>query len=338
MLNRRRLWLGLAVSLVFLGLLLYRLDLGKMLRALVQANYAYLFPALAVYFVGFYLRAVRWRLLLAPMRHVASGRLFPVLTIGYMANNILPLRLGELVRAYFLGEQERVSKAGALGTIAAERIFDGLSLLLFLVVLAAVSPPAPWVRSIEGVMALLFGGALVVVLLALAKPHTLERLVSAFEKRLPARFHGRFAGLATRFLGGLESLRQPGQALKVMAVSLTIWVCESLMAYVLARSFSLGLGVAPYMMATAAANLAISLPSSSGGIGPFEFFAAKSLQIFGTDPEAATAFSIALHAALLVPVTLLGLAFLWWRNLSLSEALRRPAGEALANPSGGERH
>lgn len=337
MLNRGRLWLGLAVSLVFLGLLLYRLDLGKMLQALVRANYVYLLPALAVYFVGFYLRAVRWRLLLAHMRPIPSGRLFPVLTIGYMANNILPLRLGEIVRAYFVGEQERVSKAGALGSIAAERIFDGLSLLLFLVVLAAVSPPAPWVRNIEIVMALLFGGAFVFVLLAMARPQVLERLVSALERRLPARFHGRFAGLATRFLGGLQSLRQPGQALKVMAVSLAIWVCESLMAFVLARSFSLGLGLPPYMMATAAANLAISLPSSSGGIGPFEFFASRSLQLFGVSAEAATAFSIALHAALLVPVTLLGLAFLWWRNLSLGEALRRPAGEALANSSGSER-
>ncbi len=337
MLNRKRLWLGLAVSMVFLGLLMYRLDLGQMLSALVRANYVYLLPALAVYFVGFWLRAVRWRLLLAPIRSIASGRLFPVLTIGYMANNILPLRLGELVRAYFLGEQEDVSKVSALGSIAAERIFDGLSLLLFLVVLAAASPPAPWVRNIEAIMALLFIGALAVVLVAMARPQQLERLVSTLERRLPTRFHGRFAGLSTRFLGGLQSLRQPTQFAKVLVVSLAIWVCESVMAFVLARSFSLGLGLTPYMMATAAANLAISLPSSSGGIGPFEFFAAKSLQLFGTSPEAATAFSIALHAALLVPVTLLGLAFLWWRNLSLRDALRRPQHETAANVPRGER-
>jgi len=93
-------------------------------------------------------------------------------------------------------------------------------------------------------------------------------------------------------------------------------------------------GVPAYFMATAAANLAISLPSSSGGIGPFEFFAARSLELFGVAAEPASAFSIALHAALLVPITLLGLGFLWWHNLSLAEALRRPPGEVLARPGG----
>ncbi|MCL5961132.1 MAG: flippase-like domain-containing protein, partial [Chloroflexi bacterium] len=123
--KRWKFWLGLAVSCVFLYLAFRGQDFGQIGRAIRKANYVYVLPALAAYFAGIWIRAMRWRYLLSPVADRPARRLFPVVVIGYMANDILPVRMGELVRAYVLGEREQISKSATLATILVERIFDG---------------------------------------------------------------------------------------------------------------------------------------------------------------------------------------------------------------------
>ena len=106
-----RLWLSLSISVLLLGLLVWRADVGGTVRSLRDANYLFVIPALAFYFLAVLFRTVRWRLLLLPLCSATTRRLFPVVVIGYMANNLLPMRLGELVRSYYVGERERVSKS-----------------------------------------------------------------------------------------------------------------------------------------------------------------------------------------------------------------------------------
>ena len=118
MLKSYRFWLAIGVSLLFLGLFFSRIDLGDTWEKLGEANYLLLLPAILVYFVAVYFRALRWRYLLAPVKRMAVVRIYPVVVVGYMANNLLPLRIGEVVRAYYLGEREKVSKVSALATIA----------------------------------------------------------------------------------------------------------------------------------------------------------------------------------------------------------------------------
>ena len=133
-----RLWIGLAVSGLFLLLLLFRVDREEIVSALSNANYLYVVPAIALYFVAVYFRAIRWSYLLSPIGRFPVSRLFPVVIIGYMANNLLPARLGELVRSYYLARRETVSGSTALATVAVERLYDGVALLFF----AAISAPA----------------------------------------------------------------------------------------------------------------------------------------------------------------------------------------------------
>ena len=133
-----RFWLGLAGSLLFLFILLFKLDLREIGDALKDANYWYVAPAIGLYFIAVYFRALRWRYLLSPLGSVEVQRLYPVVIIGYMANNLLPARLGEFVRSYYLARREGFSASTGLATIAVERVYDGLTLLAF----AAVSVPA----------------------------------------------------------------------------------------------------------------------------------------------------------------------------------------------------
>ncbi len=112
--NNWRFWLGLAVSGLFLLLLLLRVDRQEIVSALSNANYLYVVPAIGLYFVAVYFRSIRWAYILSPIGQFPVSRLFPVVIIGYMANNLLPVRLGELVRSYYLARRETVSGSTAL--------------------------------------------------------------------------------------------------------------------------------------------------------------------------------------------------------------------------------
>jgi len=137
LLRSRQLWLGILGTALFLGLFFWRTDLGDMADALADANYLWFAPAIAVWFVSAWFRSLRWRYLLRPIADLPARTLYPVVVIGYMANNLLPARTGELVRAYIMGERHRLSLMATLGTISVERLFDGLVLLAFLVFVGA---------------------------------------------------------------------------------------------------------------------------------------------------------------------------------------------------------
>src|SRR5262249_32310253 len=135
----KRFWFGLVVSLAFLAFFLYRTNFREIADAFAGADYALAFAAVPLYFVGFWIRTIRWRWLMRPVRDVPTQRLYPVVLVGLMANNVLPARIGELVRAYLVGEREAVSKPAALGTIAVDRVFDGLTLVAILAGVTAFS-------------------------------------------------------------------------------------------------------------------------------------------------------------------------------------------------------
>ena len=112
----------MGISAVLLLVLIYQIDAGEIKDALVNANYAYLAPSIVLYFIAVFFRTVRWRYLLSPLRQFPVRRLYPVVVIGYMANNLLPVRLGELVRSYYLARRENINTSSTLGTIAVERV------------------------------------------------------------------------------------------------------------------------------------------------------------------------------------------------------------------------
>ncbi len=338
MLKQRRFWLGLVVSLVFLYLFLQRVDFAATGRALAQANYLYIIPAVAVYFGAVWFRALRWRFLLQPLKETTTGRLYPVVIIGYMANNLLPVRLGELVRAYFLGTKENVSKTAALATIAVERVFDGIALLFFLAVVTPFISLGSFLNAFaggRGIPAELFMGLLVApfaltlaaLLVVSGSPVVRQKLIN-LAWRLPARVADRAAGLVDLFIAGLAVLRSPWRLLGIFALSLPVWLAEAAMYLLIGYSFgleaSLGypLALGVFLLVTSAANLVLILPSSPGGLGPFELATKITLVFFGVPDATATAYAIVLHAALLIPVIAMGLLFLWTENLSLADLTR----------------
>ena len=308
--------------------------MGQTWGELRDANYAYFVPAVLLYFVALGFRSLRWRYLLLHLKAIPPLRLYPVVAIGYLANNVLPFRLGELVRAHSLGEREEVSKASALATIAVERVMDGLTLILFA---AVVLPFLPWtdvLKTGEGslnfwrvvlsvAVAVVFVVGFLVLLALATSPEMGRRLESLVTFYLPAGLRPKFATLLYLLIEGLGSLRNPRRLLVISAVSLPVWLAEAAMYYILSLSFDLDQPFQVILLVTVTSNLATAIPSSIGGIGPFEVVAKSTLVAFGVTGEPAAAYAFFVHiVALWLPVNLLGLIFLSRENLSLRRLVK----------------
>jgi uncharacterized protein (TIRG00374 family) len=326
----RKMWLGVGGTAVFLGLFFWRTDLGELADALAQANYWWVVPAVAIWFVSAAVRSLRWHYLLRRLVGLSTATLYPIVIIGYMANNLLPLRTGEIVRAYVLGERHKVSKMSTLGTIAVERVFDGVILVAFLVLAGAVLGLSSELRWLAVAMALLFALLLGVLIYAAFSPERASRWVERIIGLLPRSLRQQARGPVDSFLSGLQSLQSPYLVSLVLATSLGAWLLEALVYYLVGLAFNIDEGFVAYLMVAAAANLAITLPSASGGIGPFELLTKETLTFLGVGSSVAGAYAVALHGLLLLPVIVAGLAFLWAVNLSLGRTLGGAAGEPVA--------
>ena len=346
---RWHLWLGVAVSvalLLFLAYQVYRIDdPSGLIDGLAAANYVYLIPAVAVYFVGVWFRALRWQFLLNPLRHFPVKSLYPVVVIGYAANNLLPMRFGELVRSYYLARQQNFSASSALGSVAVERVFDGLTLIALVALTvpwllllgefdwtAAVSPAAAIILA--AVVLFVFGGFLLLFTL-LATWQGFSDLVQRFLSMLP----GKLGILALRFYiafaAALSILDSPRKHLALIALSLPIWFCEFVVYYLVSYTFDLGSHFSSpgvYLLAiallTATSNLATGIPSAIGGIGPFEVVAQQTLAALGVAVGVAVNYVLVVHlVALWLPVNAVGLAILWKQNLNLRQLSQEPVTE-----------
>ncbi len=317
----RKVWLGVGGTALFLGLFFWRTDLPDLADALAQANYWWVVPAVAIWFVSAAVRSLRWHYLLRRLANLSTTALYPIVIIGYMANNLLPLRTGELVRAYILGERHKVSKMSTLGTIAVERVFDGVVLVAFLLLAGATLGLSSELTGLAAVMALAFALLLAVFVYVASSPDRAGRWAERLIGLLPHALRQRAKGLADSFLSGLQCIQSPYVVSLVLVTSLVAWLLEALMYYLVGLSFHIGEGFAAYLMVTAAANLAITLPSASGGIGPFELLAKETLTFLGVGSALAGAYAVALHGLLLLPVIVAGLLFLWSINLSLGRTL-----------------
>jgi uncharacterized protein (TIRG00374 family) len=320
--DKLKFWLGLVVSLVFLYLAFQGQDFGKIGQALGEANYWWLFPALVAYFVGVWVRAVRWHYLLGPLKKVPIKRLFPVVVIGYMANDVLPVRMGEVVRSYVLGRRENVSKTGTLATIVVERMMDGITMLLFLATAAFFVTINKDIEGIERVASIVFL-IFIVVFFIVASSRTLLLKLEAFGLGLlPTKIRTKVAGIADKFIDGLQVLRQWRDLLAVFSLSVLAWLCEAGMYWMVALAFTgLNLSWQAVILTLAVANLFTLVPSTPGYVGPFDFAANKVLvSVFLVNKELASSYVILLHAALYFPVTLWGVYYWVSEHFSFKEA------------------
>ena len=323
-------WFGVLISALFIWLALGGLKLSEFWGAVGQANYIWLIPGVGVYFIGVWIRAWRWHYLLGPIKKIPTKTMFPITTIGYMGNNIYPARAGEVLRAVILKRKEGVSVSASLATIIVERIFDGVVMLAFVFVnlseLAKLTGASGFVGNIQQVALIgtgVFISALVVFLIAAMYPHTTSKIGLWFIHRLlPQKLHLKVIGLMNKFLDGLASLRSPFNVLMVFFTSVIIWLLETGKYWFVMHAFDFSVSFFALMLMNGIVNLATTIPSAPGYIGTFDAPGIAVLTAYGVEHSIAAGYTLVLHVALWLPITLLGAYYLAREGIQWSDSLR----------------
>ena len=322
--KRWQFWLGVLISLFFLWLALRSLKLNDVWAALKTAHYGWLIPGVAVYFVGVWARAWRWHYLLKPIKTIPTSAMFPIVAIGYMGNNIYPARAGEVLRAYILRRQQGVRVSASLATIIVERIFDGVVMLMFVFFnlrgLASLTGSSGIAGSIQTVAlwgTAAFAGALVAFLLAAMFPRQSLGLYYRFAAPLvPERFRERVTRMLISFWTGLEALRSPRSIFMVFITSVVIWLLETAKYWFVTFAFDFSVSFFALMLMNGIVNLATTIPSAPGYVGTFDAPGIAVLAAYGVAPGVAAGYTLTLHAALWLPITLLGAYYMAREGLS----------------------
>ena len=311
-----KLWLGIAISAVFLWIALRGLDLQHFWETVRQANYWWLIPGIAVYFGAVWARTWRWHYMLRHLKPIPTARLFPVVVIGYMGNNVYPARAGEVLRSYVLKRKEGVPISASLATVVLERLFDGLVMLLFVFITLPFAPLPPGYAALVTVFSAIFFGALAAFLMVAARPARMSRLYAwLVDRLLPAGVRPRVHGLFDRFVEGLQSLRSPRELALIFLSSCVIWLGETLKYWFVMHAFPFEVSFMVLMLMTAVVNLATTLPSSPGYIGTFDLPGIAVLTAYGVAKALAASYTLVLHVALWLPITALGALYMLMEHM-----------------------
>jgi uncharacterized protein (TIRG00374 family) len=324
-------WLGMVLSAVLIWFTLRGVELSEVWNQIQIANFYLLAAAIAVAVAGYLIRAIRWRILLQPIDPDTSLRnRFRALVIGFMANNLLPARIGEFARAWVFAKLEpRVSASAAFGSLVVERILDGLVLGGFLVG-ATLTPGFPSDQLGPGFAAILraamtlLGVMLAVLLLLLLLPRPVVRVAEAVSRAvLPASVARSVVDALHAFLGSLAVVRSPVLLAQALLWTVGFWLWHGLSFYLGMLAFGIDLGMVAALFTEAVVGFGVALPAAPGFFGTFHISAQFALEtVYGAGAFETLAFAYAYHLGGFIPITLLGLWYVRSVGVSLSEVGR----------------
>ena len=315
--KRWHFWLGLIISLALLFIALKGLQLSSVWNAIKSANYIWLLPAVAVYALAVLLRSLRWHFLLKPIKAINFLALFPVIAIGYMGNNIFPARAGEILRTIILKQEKDVAISASLASIIVERIFDGMIMLAFVFLnlkefaqMAANNNLTYRIQKIITWGSIGFIGLFFIFLLATIFTEKVKTFsFYLINKVAPKSWRERATHISQRFLAGLQSLRSPQKVISVSILSLIIWLLETVFYWCVSCAFPFRINFSSLMFINGTLNLITIIPSAPGYIGTFDAPGIALLKAIGVQAEVSAGYILVLHAALWLPITLLGAFF-----------------------------
>lgn len=323
----RRYWqllLGAVISAGFLYFALRGLHLAEVGEALRTANYWWLLPGIAVYFVGLWARSWRWHYTLRHFKAIPLRHLYPLVCIGYFGNNIYPFRAGEVIRSYVLRRTEGIAISSSLATVLIERVFDALVMLIFVFLVLPFAPslPSGYRKAVLVLTVLLLAATFFFVWMAV-RP---QRMAAVYrwcaDRLLPQSIRLRTDDLYGRFMAGLHSLSSPTDVTMIFVTSIVIWLMETVKYWFVMHAFDFQVSFLVLMLMNGLVNLATTLPSAPGYIGTFDTPGIEVLKQFGVEASMAASYTFTLHAALWLPVTLVGGYYFWRAQLRWSDFAR----------------
>lgn len=298
--------IGLVLSLVCGYFAVRGVEWGVVWVAFQKVRVLALLPALGCLTVMLLVRAYRWRRFVEPLQPVRYSPFLSATVIGFMANDVLPLRAGEFIRVYALSQLASVRMSTAFATVVLERVWDTVGVSVLLVVLLLNFPIPAWLTQVTLVI---FGGSLLV----LVGGGILVRRGEVGLAWLPPRI----ATIAGHFIRGLSALNNLSSVLWAFALSVVIWASLVTFYWILLRACGFVLPVTATLMVTVLTVLAAALPAAPGYLGTFQYATVLALQFFSIPKEEALSFSIVAHVAQLLPIIIVGFVELLRTRLPL---------------------
>jgi uncharacterized protein (TIRG00374 family) len=308
---------ALLVTCATLSYALWDVDFGQLWEVLRNGNSWIFLPFLALLSIFFLLNALRWSLMLRPFGRFSVGQVTPSMMIGFAGNNVLPLRLGELIRTVIFARELRQSRTGVLMTLVLERALDVLGILLVYVAgLSLIDSVPPAFRMSALVAAPGFVVLASFLLLFLRFPRRARQIWGTVSRSLSSRIAERGIIYIGHLEQGLQSLKSPALATALVAISLLRWMLAAAMAWLCVLSYGPAVSLGLAMVVVGVAALAVSLPSAPGFIGPIQAAFVLALTPFGVSQEVAFAASAMFLLGHWVPVTAVGGFFFLSRHYS----------------------
>lgn len=313
-----KLLFGILISAISLMLAFNKVNPDELINAMETANYIYLIPAVLLTILSLWIRAIRWGYLLQPIKKININSLFSATAIGLMANNLLPARLGEFVRAYVIGKKELISKSASFATIVVERIFDGLTILLLfsIVTFFYVKSLPEWLRNSAYSASIIFLSASFFLILFKIKTKGMLRLTAFIIRPFSERIKQKVIKILSSFIEGLGILHSTRNIIIATILSLLVWLPIVVVIHYLFISFSMAIPIYGSLILLVMLGLGVMIPSAPGYIGTIQFVCVYGLAIFSIPKSQALSFSILYHITQFVPITCIGLIYLFIEKLS----------------------
>jgi uncharacterized protein (TIRG00374 family) len=323
----RKAVIGVCITVFLLWWILRDVPFGEVWTQIRRAHLGLLLAAITVATAGFLIRALRWKVLLQPVCADTSLRnRFAAVNIGFMANNLLPARVGEFARAYALSKVEPISMPAVLGSLVVERILDALVLMGIL--LAAIFSPSfpvsvrlsggPLGAALNAIVVLLLV-LVVIITLILVMPRTVVRVTERLARVLPGDLARPIVGGLEAFLGSFKVFRSPKLLLLVVIWSVGFWLWHGLSFWLAMLAFDIHAGPVAAYFTEAVVGFGVAIPAAPGFFGTFHASASWALSVFDVPAPRSLAFAFGYHLGSFIPVTVIGLYYAGRIGLSLKE-------------------
>jgi len=318
--KNKKIWIGIGISLIFLYFALKSIEIEKVLKVFGEINYIYIFPVIFFTILTYVVRAWRWRYFFRHVKPIRFSSLFSATMIGFMANNLLPARIGELVRAYCIGKKKNISKSMSFATIVLERIFDGFSLLFLFVIVLIFYPFPEEIKRIGYIFAVIYFVAAGILISIKVWSQQVMKIIDFLCSYLPNSLGKAIAGHTHSFISGLEVLKNGWDVFFILFYSIILWIASALSVYFMFPCCHLGqLSFINALFLLIMITIGLAIPGAPSSVGTFQYFTMLGLSVFGVDKNIGLTFAIILHITQWVVPVFIGWFYLCKEQISFGE-------------------